>query len=141
MGIGVSIFLIALGLILALAVEFQVAGLDIQVIGWILVIVGIVGLLMTMFIWGPRSRAARSGEVVEERRVYDDGPPVCALPHHRFAPVVVVIAALWSRFHSHSRREPLSDEGLQTPRRSRTSSLSVPPAAGTRRTALPQSCW
>jgi hypothetical protein len=76
MGIGVSIFLIALGLILALAVEFQVAGLDIQVIGWILVIVGIVGLLMTMFIWGPRSRAARSGEVVEERRVYDDGPPV-----------------------------------------------------------------
>ncbi|MFP5335402.1 MAG: DUF6458 family protein, partial [Actinomycetes bacterium] len=40
MGIGASIFLIALGLILALAVEFEVGGLDIQVIGWILVIVG-----------------------------------------------------------------------------------------------------
>jgi hypothetical protein len=74
MGIGASIFLIALGLILALAVEFQVAGLDIHVIGWILVIVGIVGLLLTMFIWGPRRRATGTG-VVEERRVYDDGPP------------------------------------------------------------------
>ncbi|MFZ5870237.1 MAG: DUF6458 family protein, partial [Actinomycetota bacterium] len=57
MGIGASIFLIALGLILALAVEFDVAGVDIQVIGWILVIVGIVGLVMTAFIWGPRRRA------------------------------------------------------------------------------------
>jgi uncharacterized BrkB/YihY/UPF0761 family membrane protein len=76
MGIGASIFLIALGLILALAVEFDVAGLDIQVIGWILVLVGLVGLIMTAFIWGPRRRAARTGEVVEERRVYDDRPPL-----------------------------------------------------------------
>ena len=78
MGIGASIFLIALGLILALAVEFLVAGLDIQVIGWILVIVGVVGLILTMFIWGPRRRQAVAparGEVVEERRVYDDRPP------------------------------------------------------------------
>lgn len=76
MGIGASIFLIALGLILALAVEFEVGGLDIQVIGWILVIVGLVGLVMTAFIWGPRRRTATRGEVVEERRVYDDRPPL-----------------------------------------------------------------
>jgi ABC-type antimicrobial peptide transport system permease subunit len=75
MGIGASIFLIALGLILALAVEFDVAGLNIQVIGWILVLVGIVGLVLTMFIWGPRRRASRA-DVVEERRVYDDRPPL-----------------------------------------------------------------
>lgn len=75
MGIGASIFLIALGLILALAVEFDVAGLNIEIIGWILVLVGIVGLVMTMFIWGPRRRAGRA-DIVEERRVYDDGPPV-----------------------------------------------------------------
>lgn len=76
MGIGASIFLIALGLILALAVEFDVAGVDIQVIGWILVIVGVVGLVMTAFIWGPRRRATTArGEIVEERRVYDDRPP------------------------------------------------------------------
>jgi uncharacterized BrkB/YihY/UPF0761 family membrane protein len=76
MGIGASIFLIALGLILALAVQFDVAGLDINVIGWILVLVGLVGLLMTAFIWGPRRRATTRGEVVEERRVYDDRPPL-----------------------------------------------------------------
>jgi hypothetical protein len=31
----------------------------------------VVGLIMTAFIWGPRRSAAR-GDVVEERRVYDD---------------------------------------------------------------------
>jgi hypothetical protein len=71
MGIGASIFLIAVGAILAFAVHADVSGLDIAVVGWILMIVGIVGLLMTAFIWGPRRTAAR-GEVVEERRVYDD---------------------------------------------------------------------
>ena len=34
-------------------------------------IVGLIGLIMTAFIWGPRNRSAR-GDVVEERRVYDD---------------------------------------------------------------------
>lgn len=75
MGIGASIFLLALGLILALAVEIEVAGIDIQVVGWILVVVGLVGLVMTAFVWGPRRRETR-GQVVEERRTYDDRPPV-----------------------------------------------------------------
>lgn len=69
MGIGVSIFLIALGAILAFAVSFEVAGLDINVVGYILMIVGLVGLIMTAFIWGPR-RGGRD-EVIEERRVRD----------------------------------------------------------------------
>jgi hypothetical protein len=71
MGIGVSIFLIAVGAILAFAVNFDVSGLDINVVGYILMIVGLVGLIMTAFIWGPRNRG-RTGDVVEERRVYDD---------------------------------------------------------------------
>jgi uncharacterized protein DUF6458 len=71
MGIGVSIFLIALGAILAFAVNVSVSGLDIAVVGWILMVVGAIGLIMTAFIWGPRNRA-RGGEVVAERRVYDD---------------------------------------------------------------------
>ena len=71
MGIGVSIFLIALGAILAFAVEYEIGGVDIQVIGWILMVVGLIGLIMTAFIFGPRRTAARS-DVVEERRVYDD---------------------------------------------------------------------
>lgn len=69
MGIGVSIFLIALGAILAFAVSFEVSGLDISVVGYILMIVGLVGLIMTAFIWGPRNRG---DEVIEERRVRDD---------------------------------------------------------------------
>jgi hypothetical protein len=71
MGIGASIFLIAVGAILAFAVNYDISGLDIAVIGYILMIVGVIGLIMTAFIWGPRRTAARS-DVVEERRVYDD---------------------------------------------------------------------
>lgn len=70
MGIGVSIFLIAVGAILAFAVHATMSGLDIAVVGYILMIVGVIGLLMTAFILGPR-RTAR-GDVVQERRVYDD---------------------------------------------------------------------
>jgi hypothetical protein len=71
MGIGVSIFLIAVGAILAFAVEYDLNGLDIAVVGFILMIVGLIGLIMTAFIFGPRRTAGR-GEVVEERRTYDD---------------------------------------------------------------------
>jgi len=73
MGIGVSIFLIAVGAILAFAVDYSVSGVDINVVGYILMIVGLIGLIMTAFIWGPRNRGTR-GDVVEERRVYDDRP-------------------------------------------------------------------
>ena len=78
MGIGASIFLIAVGLILALAVHFSVSGLDINVIGWILVVVGIIGLIMTALVFAPRRRrvVTRDADVVEERRVYDDREPL-----------------------------------------------------------------
>ena len=73
MGIGVSIFLIAVGAILAFAVEYDINGLDIAVVGFILMIVGLIGLIMTAFIFGPRRSAAGRGDtVVEERRTYDD---------------------------------------------------------------------
>ena len=71
MGIGVSIVLIAVGAILAFALEVEVSGVDIAVVGFILMAVGIVGLIMTLFVFGPRRTAARGG-VVEERRTYDD---------------------------------------------------------------------
>ncbi len=73
MGIGASIFLIAVGAILAFAVHADVSGLDIAVVGWILMAVGVLGLIMTMFIWGPRRGATRT-DVVQERQVYDDRP-------------------------------------------------------------------
>jgi hypothetical protein len=51
MGIGVSIFLIAVGLILALAVNVEASGVDIVTIGWILVVVGAVGMLLSLIFW------------------------------------------------------------------------------------------
>jgi hypothetical protein len=69
MGIGASIFLLALGAILAFAVDFHVSGLDINVIGYILMLAGVLGLVLTLAVWGPRRRRAA---VVQERRYVDD---------------------------------------------------------------------
>ena len=52
MGIGASIFLIAVGLILALAINVDTEGaVDVTMVGWILVIVGIVGMLLSFIFW------------------------------------------------------------------------------------------
>ncbi len=56
MGIGFSIFLLAVGAILAFAVNATVAGLDISVVGWILMAAGAIGLVLTMVVLTPRRR-------------------------------------------------------------------------------------
>lgn len=48
MRIGSSIGLIAIGLILALAVNLHVAGIDLHLVGWILAAVGAVGLIASV---------------------------------------------------------------------------------------------
>ena len=48
MGLGVSILLIAAGAILAFAVHTQVSGLDINTVGAILMIVGIIGMAFSL---------------------------------------------------------------------------------------------
>lgn len=74
MGIGASVFLLAVGAILAFAVNnSSVLGLNIHVIGYILMACGLLGLILTLVIWGPRNR--RSDAVVEERVVRDPGDP------------------------------------------------------------------
>jgi uncharacterized membrane protein YvlD (DUF360 family) len=45
MGIGVSIFFIALGAVLLWAVTASVAGISINVVGVILMVVGVIGLI------------------------------------------------------------------------------------------------
>lgn len=60
MGMGVSIFLFAVGAILALAVQTSVQGLDIQTVGVILMLVGGFGFFASMFLWGPWSSGERS---------------------------------------------------------------------------------
>jgi hypothetical protein len=70
LGIGVSIFLIALGAILAFAVNAEVSGLDVQTVGWILLAVGVVGLVLSMIFW-----SSWGGPVGRRRATYvEDGP-------------------------------------------------------------------
>jgi hypothetical protein len=51
MGIGVSVFLLAAGAILAFAVDMPANGLDIGALGVILMLVGGAGLLAAMVLW------------------------------------------------------------------------------------------
>ena len=59
MGIGTSIFLIALGAILRFAVTATVSGIEIATVGTILIVVGVIGLLISllyMTLWHDRAR-------------------------------------------------------------------------------------
>jgi hypothetical protein len=79
MNIGVSIFLITLGAILAFAVNATVSGLDINVIGVILLIVGLGWLALSLVLLSTRrTRISRGGALVEERRVYNEPPAPAA---------------------------------------------------------------
>ena len=64
MEIGFSIFLLAVGAILAFAVDVTVAGLDISIVGWILMAAGVIGLVLTMVVLAPRRRRVVTEDVV-----------------------------------------------------------------------------
>jgi hypothetical protein len=49
-GVGLSIFLIAVGAILRYAVTITISGIELDVVGLILMIVGIIGLVITLFL-------------------------------------------------------------------------------------------
>jgi hypothetical protein len=58
MSLGFSLFLIAVGAILRFAVTATVAGVDIQTVGVILMVVGVIGFAVTLaFIFSRRDRA------------------------------------------------------------------------------------
>ncbi len=71
MGLGVGLILAAVGAVLAFAVNKTVNGVDIHTIGWILLIVGIVGVLLSMIFW---SSWAGPGYFNRRRTIYDEGP-------------------------------------------------------------------
>ena len=58
MTLGFSIFLLALGAILAFAVNATVAGVDIHIVGWILMGAGLLGLILSVAFFAPRRRRA-----------------------------------------------------------------------------------
>jgi apolipoprotein N-acyltransferase len=60
--LGTSIFLIAVGAILRWAVTASTSGINLQTVGLILIIVGIIGLVLSIFYmlaWTPRRRVER----------------------------------------------------------------------------------
>jgi hypothetical protein len=71
MGIGTSIFLIAVGAILKFAVTTHVSGVSLATVGVILMIVGVVGLLISLF-WLASMRDRERGTVVRDRYVERD---------------------------------------------------------------------
>ena len=73
MGLGVSLFLIAIGAILTFAVSAEVSGMDISTIGVILMIVGGIGLLLSLLFWSSWGGPAYFGN---RRTTYvEEGPP------------------------------------------------------------------
>jgi hypothetical protein len=61
MGIGVSLLLIAVGAVLAFAVTATVQGLDVTAVGVILMIVGMIGLALSMLFWASWAPFYRGG--------------------------------------------------------------------------------
>jgi hypothetical protein len=85
MGIGASIFMLAIGAIIAFAFHVRVGWLDLNVVGWVLMVAGAIGLVLTLTVFNKSRRtitrtanpdpyaAPPAGErVVEERATYDD---------------------------------------------------------------------
>jgi hypothetical protein len=75
MRIGTGVLLLAVGAILAFAVDYDISGIELSTVGWILMAAGALAIVLFLTVWGSRDRPIERGGVVEERRVYDDRPP------------------------------------------------------------------
>jgi len=84
MGISVSILLIAVGAILTWGVTAEAEGLDVNAIGVILMIVGLLGLVISMIFWSSWGGFRR-------RATYVEGGPVRPPPRRHLG------ARQWSR--------------------------------------------
>ena len=73
MGIGTSIFLIAVGAVLKFAVTATVSGISLATVGTILIVLGIIGLLISMVLV---MQAGRRDAVVTRDRVVEPDPYV-----------------------------------------------------------------
>jgi hypothetical protein len=74
MGLGVGIFLCAVGAVLAFAVNANVSGVNIHTIGWILLIVGIIGIVLSMIFWSSWAGPGYFGARRRTTTYVDDGP-------------------------------------------------------------------
>lgn len=98
MGIGVSLAFIAIGAILAFALRVELSGIDITLVGWILILVGLISMGFTLRYTRPRRRAGRivgadpaygdePGTVIHEEHIVED-PPAAGRPVERVERVI-----------------------------------------------------
>jgi hypothetical protein len=85
MGVGVSLALVAIGAILRYATTATVSGFNLQTIGLILIIVGVVGFVISLFFWGSwggygMSRHSRRRTSVSRSSSYGD--PYTGAPYN-----------------------------------------------------------
>ena len=84
MGTGTCVALIAIGAILRFALSVgSPHGLNVHVVGVIVMGAGVLGLLLSLLVWGPlnparrrRAATARPPVAAEQRRVYQDERPL-----------------------------------------------------------------
>ena len=87
MGIGASVFLLAVGAIITFAFNIRVGWLDLDIVGWVLMAAGALGVILSLSIFGRRrttvveappvvTRPATTQRVVEERSPYDVDRPL-----------------------------------------------------------------
>jgi len=78
-GIGVGLLLIAVGAVLAFAVTAHTNGVDLNTVGWILMAVGLVGIVLDM-LWWHSWTAWRGGPAYARRTTYVEDPAAPAYP-------------------------------------------------------------
>ncbi|HUR76095.1 MAG TPA: hypothetical protein VMZ00_17555 [Sporichthya sp.] len=81
MGLGTSLFLIAVGAILKFAVTVDNESVNLETIGTILMVVGIIGAILSMFFWSTwggfgNATSSRRRTVVEDRGVAPVDTPI-----------------------------------------------------------------
>ena len=64
MGIGVSVFLMAVGAVMTFALETDAEGINLDTVGIILMIVGAIGLLVSLLFWRDAAPWAGRGRTV-----------------------------------------------------------------------------
>ncbi|MQA84932.1 MAG: hypothetical protein GEV03_09995 [Streptosporangiales bacterium] len=67
MGIGAGIFLFAVGAILTFAMDMRAYGIDFDVVGFILMVAGALGLIVSVVIYAPRRSQRQQGPAYDPR--------------------------------------------------------------------------
>jgi len=73
MGVGTSLILVAVGAILRFAVSVTTSGVNLHTIGVILIVIGAIGFVVSLFFWSSWGGFGGGGGYRRQRRVTPDG--------------------------------------------------------------------